>query len=85
MGAGPPRGFGSVRVEATVGGTTWRTSVFPDSRGGSYVLPVKRAVREAEDLDDGDQVTGPNPALLGRARCSCLRTHSARDSLKRGA
>lgn len=57
MGAGPPRGFGSVRVEATVGGTTWRTSVFPDSRGGSYVLPVKRAVREAEDLDDGDQVT----------------------------
>lgn len=57
LGAGPPRGFGSVRVEATVGGTTWRTSVFPDSRGGSYVLPVKRAVREAEDLDDGDQVT----------------------------
>ena len=31
--------------------------MFPDSRGGSYVLPVKRAVREAEDLDDGDQVT----------------------------
>lgn len=57
LGAGPPRGFGSVRVEATVGATTWRTSVFPDSHRGSFVLPVKKAVRRAEDLDDGDQVT----------------------------
>lgn len=54
---GPPRGFGSVRVEITVGSTTWRTSVFPDVRRGSYVLPVKRAVRDAEDLHDGDEVT----------------------------
>ena len=57
LGGGPPKGFGSVRVEATVGGTTWRTSVFPDSHRGSYVLPVKKAVRQAEDLDDGDPVT----------------------------
>lgn len=57
LGAGPPRGFGSVRVEATVGATTWRTSVFPDTHRGSYLLPVKKAVRRAEDLDDGDQVT----------------------------
>jgi hypothetical protein len=51
--AGPPRGFGSVRVEATIGSTTWRTSVFPDSASGCYVLPVKRQVRIAEDLEDG--------------------------------
>lgn len=57
LGAGPPRGFGSVRVEATVDGTTWRTSVFPDSHRGTYVLPIKKAVRQAEDLDDGDPVT----------------------------
>lgn len=50
----PPRGFGSVRVEVTVGGTTWRTSVFPDARSRCYVLPVKRAVRQAEDLEVGD-------------------------------
>lgn len=55
--SGPPRGFGSVRVEATVGATVWRTSVFPDSTDGTYVLPMKRAVREAEDLVDGDPVT----------------------------
>ena len=51
--SGPPRGFGSVRVEVTIGGTTWRTSVFPDSAGGGYVLPVKRQVRVAEDLEEG--------------------------------
>lgn len=51
---GLPRGFGSVRVRATVGGSTWTTSIFPDSRRGCYVLPVKRAVRTAEGLDAGD-------------------------------
>jgi len=50
--AGEPRGFGSVRVEVTVGATTWRTSVFPDKRG--YALPVKKAVRRAESLELGD-------------------------------
>ena len=50
------RGFGSVRVEATVGATTWRTSVFPDTTSESFLLPVKKAVRIAEDLDDGSAV-----------------------------
>jgi Domain of unknown function (DUF1905) len=50
---GPRRGFGSVRVRATVGTSTWTTSIFPDSTQG-YVLPVKRRVREAENLDEGD-------------------------------
>jgi hypothetical protein len=50
----PPRGFGSVRVRATIGDTTWTTSVFPDSDSGRYVLPVKKAVREANELDEGD-------------------------------
>lgn len=51
---GPRRGFGSVRVRVTVGGSTWTTSIFPDSTQGCYVLPIKRAVRVAEDLDVGD-------------------------------
>jgi hypothetical protein len=53
--AGPPRGFGSVRVEVSVGGSTWRTSVFPDKARG-YVLPVKSAVRRSEGLELGDRV-----------------------------
>ena len=51
----PPRGFGSVRVRATIGSTTWQTSIFPDSTRGAYVLPVKKAVRRAEDLEEGDR------------------------------
>jgi hypothetical protein len=52
--AGPPRGFGSVKVRASIGGSQWDTSVFPDSQRNCYVLPVKRAVRKAEDLNVGD-------------------------------
>ncbi len=55
--AGQARGFGSVRVRVTVGGSVWTTSIFPDSTRGGYVLPVKRAVRSAESLDAGDTVT----------------------------
>lgn len=53
---GPRRGFGSMRVRATVGGSTWTTSVFPDSKRG-YVLPIKKAVRKAEGLEPGDTAT----------------------------
>ena len=51
----PPRGFGSVRVEVTVGGSTWSTSIFPGKE--TYVLPVKKPVRRAEGLDLGDAAT----------------------------
>jgi len=57
MVSGPPRGFGSVRVEVGVGRTLWRTSVFPDAGTATYVLPMKKAVRTAEELEDGDLVT----------------------------
>jgi hypothetical protein len=56
LAQGPRRGFGSVRVRATVGGSTWQTSIFPDSTRG-YVLPIKRAVRKAEALDEGSVAT----------------------------
>jgi len=51
-----PRGFGSVKVTATIGATTWRTSIFP-SKDGAYVLPLKKAVRAAEGLAVGDVAT----------------------------
>jgi hypothetical protein len=53
MAAGPPRGFGSVRVEVTIGSSVWRTSVFPES-SGSYALPIKKQIRMAEGIDEGD-------------------------------
>ena len=52
----PQRGFGSVRVRARIGGSTWTTSIFPDSERASYVLPLKKVVRDAEALVDGGPV-----------------------------
>ncbi|MFN8085204.1 MAG: DUF1905 domain-containing protein [Dermatophilaceae bacterium] len=56
LAVGPRRGFGAVRVEVGIGATTWRTSIFPDSRVGAYLLFVKQAVRTAEGIDEGDPV-----------------------------
>ena len=46
-------GFGSIKVEVTVGATTWRTSLFPSMEQRAYVLPVKKAVRVAESIGEG--------------------------------
>lgn len=48
------RGFGSLRVDVRVGGTTWRTSLFPSKSAQTYVLPLKKSVRRAEGLEVGD-------------------------------
>ncbi len=53
---GAARGFGSLKVRATIGDTAFATSVFP-SRELGWMLPVKAAVRRAEDLAEGDPVT----------------------------
>jgi hypothetical protein len=50
-------GFGSLRVEVTIGSTTWRTSVFPDTKRGTYLLPVKKQVRTDEALREGSTCT----------------------------
>jgi len=51
-----PRGFGSVRVVVRIGGSSWRTSIFPDAGRGEYVVPLKRAVRDAESIAEGDVI-----------------------------
>lgn len=51
------KGFGSARVEAVIGYTRWKTSVFPHKESGGWILPVKAAVRKAEGLTEGDAVT----------------------------
>jgi hypothetical protein len=50
------RGFGSLRVTATIGKTTWNTSIFPEKLG-TYLLPIKSEVRRKEDFGDKDVVT----------------------------
>ena len=50
-------GFGSVRVEVFAGSQAWKTSLFPDKARGTFVLPVKKAVRTGLGIDVGDRVT----------------------------
>jgi len=47
-------GWGVIPVRATIGRSTFDTSLFP--RHGGYVLPVRDRVRLAEGLALGDEV-----------------------------
>jgi hypothetical protein len=56
--AGPRRrGFGSLRVVATIGETIWTTSLFPSTQFQCYLLPVKAPVRKKEKLVVGKNVS----------------------------
>lgn len=48
-------GFGSLKVTATIGDSTFKTSLFP-SKSLGWLLPVKAAVRKAEGIGAGDSV-----------------------------
>jgi hypothetical protein len=47
-------GWGMIPVAARIGGTGWKTSLFP--KDGRYIVPVKTWVRKAEGLEAGDLV-----------------------------
>lgn len=44
------RNLGSIRVTASIGETSWQTSVFRDTKSNSCLLPVKANVRSKEKL-----------------------------------
>ncbi len=48
--------WGSIRVSAKIGGTSWQTSIFPDTKAGAYLLPVKAEVRRKEKIEAGSTV-----------------------------
>jgi hypothetical protein len=50
------RGWGSLPVEVTIGESRWRTSIFPEKKSGTYLLPVKANVRAKEGLHAGMKV-----------------------------
>lgn len=54
--AGMRGGFGSIKVIARVGESEWRTSLFPDKSRDTFLLPMKKQVRAAEGLHEGEDV-----------------------------
>jgi hypothetical protein len=55
--AGKRTGWGQIKVEVTVGGMTWATSLFP-GKEGVLVVPIKASVRKVEKLEKGSTVKG---------------------------
>lgn len=51
------RGWGSLPVMVTLGQTSWKTSVFPDKKSGTYLLPLKADIRRKEGVRSGDRIT----------------------------
>jgi hypothetical protein len=49
-------GWGSLPVRLTVGKTTWQTSIFPDSKSGGYLIPLKAEVRKKEKFDIDEEI-----------------------------
>ena len=58
-------GWGAIPVAVRIGGTSFTTSIFP--KDGAYIVPIKVAVRRAEGIDVGDEVT-LEVTLSGRLR-----------------
>lgn len=50
------KSWGMIRVETSIGSSTWRTTIWPDKASGSFLLPVKAAVRKVEKISAGDRV-----------------------------
>lgn len=50
------RAFGSIKVLVIIGKSKWLTSLFPDSKTKSFVLPIKKEVRQSEGLSTGSRI-----------------------------
>jgi len=51
------RGWGSLKVSVTIGTTKWKTSIFPDKKSETFLLPIKSEVRKKEKIKNNDIVT----------------------------
>lgn len=49
-------GWGAIPVIATIGKTSWKTSIFPDKKSGVYLLPLKAEVRKKEEIFTDDMI-----------------------------
>lgn len=50
------RGWRSLPVIVTIGKTTWKTSIFTDTKLDTFLLPLKAEIRKKEELKEGDNI-----------------------------
>lgn len=51
------KGWGSLPVEVTIRKIIWKTSIFPDKKSGTYLLPLKASVRKKENIFARDTIS----------------------------
>lgn len=51
------RGWGSLPVKVRIGKSSWKTSIFPDTKAETYLLPLKVEIRKKENLGARDDVS----------------------------
>jgi hypothetical protein len=49
-------GWGSIKIKCRLGNTEWETSMFYTKQMDGYFLPVKKSVRLAEEVVEGDKI-----------------------------
>ena len=49
-------GWGSLPVIVAIRKTSWKTSIFPDKKSDTYLLPLKAEVRKKENIKNGDMI-----------------------------
>ncbi len=50
------KGWGSIPVIAKIGDSEWATSVFPDTKSGTYLLPIKASIRKKQGIFDEKKI-----------------------------
>jgi hypothetical protein len=51
-----PHHMGMIRIEATIGGTSWETSLLPHKREDCFLLAIKKSIRQKEGVYAGDTI-----------------------------
>lgn len=48
--------WGSIPVKIQTKNLTWESSIFPDTKLGCYLLPIKMAIRKKAKIKEGDRI-----------------------------
>lgn len=48
---------GFVKIEARLGKSIWQTSLFPFTKEKTYLICIKKSIREKEGIFEGDKIS----------------------------
>ncbi len=49
-------GWGRMKATAKIGDSEWDTAIWFDTKAGTYLLPIKAAIRKKEKVESGEEV-----------------------------